>query len=566
LNNVTKNIVLWVVVLMVLLSVFNSIVQQNANSSEVPYTEFYQMLENDEIRSVVVNSTTSVHKVIQAETTSGKSIIVNAPNDDKLIDELIARKVESKFMPVKEESVLFRIFETIFPIILLVGLWFFIMRQMQGGGGKGGAMSFGKSKAKLLTEDQIKVTFADVAGVEEAKEEVGEIVDFLRDPSRFQKLGGHIPRGVLMVGSPGTGKTLLAKAIAGEAKVPFFTISGSDFVEMFVGVGASRVRDMFEQAKKNSPYHLEGGCDLVYQFGTAKYGARNKEGGFDFEKLKEIGQIPQVKMIELKLAQGAKPGKGGILPAAKVTKQIAEIRGIEPGKASISPNRHPEIKDAIQLLDMINKIRDASGLPVGFKMVMGNNDWLHELFNEIRKRGIESAPDFITLDSGDGGTGAAPQSLMDDVGMVIKESLPLLVDLRNEYGFKNRIKIMTSGKLITPAEVAWALCAGADFINNARGFLFSLGCIQALKCNKNSCPTGITTHDPDLQKGLVVENKTKRVANFAKHMIKEVGIIAHACGVNEPRLLKRSHVRMVFSNNISKPLNILFPDKTSKYD
>ena len=150
-NNVTKNIVLWVVVLMVLLSVFNSMVQQGANSSEVDYTEFYQMLENDEIKSVVVNSTTSVHKVIQAETTTGQKILVNAPNDEKLIDELIARDVQSKFMPVKEESIMLRIFETIFPIILLVGLWFFIMRQMQGGGGKGGAMSFGKSKAKLLT-------------------------------------------------------------------------------------------------------------------------------------------------------------------------------------------------------------------------------------------------------------------------------------------------------------------------------------------------------------------------------------------------------------------------------
>lgn len=315
-----------------------------------------------------------------------------------------------------------------------------------------------------------------------------------------------------------------------------------------------------------SPYHLEGGCDLVYQFGTAKYGARNKQGGFDFDKLKEVGQIPQVKMIELKLAQGAKPGKGGILPAEKVTEQIAKIRGIEVGVASISPNRHPEISNAIELLDMINKIRDASGLPVGFKMVMGSNDWLIELFEEIHVRGIESAPDFITLDSGDGGTGAAPQSLMDDMGMVIKESLPLLVDLRNEYGLKERIKIMTSGKLITPAEVAWALCAGADFINNARGFLFSLGCIQALKCNKNSCPTGITTHDEDLQKGLVVENKTKRVASFAKNMIKEVGVIAHACGVKEPRSLKRSHVRMVFSNSVSKPLNIIFPDKKSNYD
>jgi glutamate synthase domain-containing protein 2 len=142
----------------------------------------------------------------------------------------------------------------------------------------------------------------------------------------------------------------------------------------------------------------------------------------------------------------------------------------------------------------------------------------------------------------------------------------MLVDLRDEYGLKDRIRIMTSGKMITPAEVAWALCAGADFINNARGFLFSLGCIQALKCNKNTCPTGITTHDPDLHKGLVVENKTKRVARFAKHMLKEVGVIAHACGVKEPRQLKRSHIRMVFSNSISKPLNILFPDKKSKYD
>lgn len=353
----------------------------------------------------------------------------------------------------------------------------------------------------------------------------------------------------------------------------FFNISAMSFGALSMPA----IRSLSHGAKKAniwmntgeggiSPYHLEGGCDVVYQFGTAKYGARNSEGGFDYDKLKEIGQIPQIKMIELKLAQGAKPGKGGILPAEKVTEEIANIRGIPAGQASISPNRHPEIKSASQLLDVVNKIRDASGLPVGFKMVMGNNDWLHELFTEIHHRGIESAPDFITLDSGDGGTGAAPQSLMDDVGMVIKESLPMLVDLRNEYGLKDRIRIMTSGKLITPAEVAWAMCAGADFVNNARGFLFSLGCIQALKCNVNNCPTGITTHDPDLHKGLVVENKTKRVANFAKHMIKEVGIIAHACGVKEPRSLNRSHVRMVFSNSLSKPLNILFPDKQSKYD
>ena len=362
------------------------------------------------------------------------------------------------------------------------------------------------------------------------------------------------------------------------ARNPFKTTSFFNISAMSFGaLSKPAVQSLSHGAKKAgiwlntgegglSPYHLEGGCDIVYQFGTAKYGARTKDGEFDFDKLKEIGKIPQVKMIELKLAQGAKPGKGGILPAEKVTEEIAGIRGIEPGKPSISPNRHPEIKSATELLDMLNKIRETSGLPVGFKMVMGTDEWLHELFTEIRQRGIESAPDFITLDSGDGGTGAAPQSLMDDVGMVIKESLPMLVDLRNEYGLKDRVRIIASGKLITPAEVAWALCAGADFINNARGFLFSLGCIQALKCNKNTCPTGITTHDPKLQKGLVVENKTERVANFAKHMISEVGIIAHACGVTEPRKLKRSHVRMVFSNELSKPLNILFPDKQSKYD
>lgn len=313
-----------------------------------------------------------------------------------------------------------------------------------------------------------------------------------------------------------------------------------------------------------SPFHLEGGCDLVYQIGTGKYGCRTPDFGFDWKELKKIGQIPQVKMIELKLAQGAKPGKGGILPAAKVTEQISKIRGIPVGEASISPNRHPEIKSASDLLDIINKIRESSGLPVGFKMVMGSTQWLHELFEEIHTRGIESAPDFITIDSGDGGTGAAPQSLMDDVGMVIKESLPLLADLRNEYGLKDRIKIVASGKMITPAEVAWALCAGADFINNARGFLFALGCIQALKCNKNTCPTGITTHDPDLQKGLVVEDKTKRVANFAKSINKELGTIAHSCGVKEPRQLNRSHVRMVFSNSLSKPLDVIFPDKKVK--
>ncbi|WP_154223491.1 ATP-dependent zinc metalloprotease FtsH [Marinicella rhabdoformis] len=252
-NNVAKNILLWVVVLMILMSVFGSMLQAPQQKGQVVYSDFINMVQNGQIEEVLIDPETSVHRKIRAKTKSGEQFEVQAGNDPHLEDDLILNDVKYAVEAPQETSIFWRVFETIFPILLFLGLWFVIMRQMQGGGGKGGAMSFGKSKAKLLNEDQNKVTFADMAGAEEAKEEVGEVVDFLRDPSKFQKLGGHIPRGILMVGSPGTGKTLLAKAIAGEARVPFFTISGSDFVEMFVGVGASRVRDMFEQAKKNSP-------------------------------------------------------------------------------------------------------------------------------------------------------------------------------------------------------------------------------------------------------------------------------------------------------------------------
>ncbi len=308
-----------------------------------------------------------------------------------------------------------------------------------------------------------------------------------------------------------------------------------------------------------SPYHLEGGCDLVFQIGTAKYGVRTPDGKLDEKRLAEIGRMPTVKMIEVKLAQGAKPGKGGILPAVKVTEEIAQIRGIPPHRDSISPNRHPEIGNPAELLDFIHTVREISGVPVGFKMVMGDEQWLRDLFTEVTRRGLASAPDFITLDGGEGGSGAAPMPLMDDVGVSIREGLPVLVNIRDEYGLADRVRVIASGKLITPGDVAWALCAGADFINNARGFMFSLGCIQAMKCNKNTCPTGVTTHDPDLQRGLVVEDKATRVANFARHMIHGVGTIAHSCGVREPRQLTRDHVRVVYSNELSKPLSQVFP-------
>ena len=309
-----------------------------------------------------------------------------------------------------------------------------------------------------------------------------------------------------------------------------------------------------------SPYHLEGGADIVFQLGTAKYGVRDEQGNLSDEKLKEVASHDQVKMIEVKLSQGAKPGKGGILPGGKVTAEIAKIRGIREGEDSISPNRHPDIDNAEDLLDMINHIRDVTGLPVGFKTVIGAYGWLDELFELIHKRGIESAPDFITVDSGDGGTGAAPMSLMDSVGLPIRESLPLVVDMLNSYGLKERIRVIASGKLITPAEAAAALCIGADFINSARGFMFALGCIQALQCNKNTCPTGITTHDKKLQRGLVPEDKAERIKQYSLNMRKEIGIIAHSCGVPEPRRLRRFHCRIVQDDGRSIPLNEIYPD------
>jgi len=311
-----------------------------------------------------------------------------------------------------------------------------------------------------------------------------------------------------------------------------------------------------------SPYHLEGGADIVFQIGTAKFGVRKKEGGFDAEKLKAVAQHAQVKMFEIKLSQGAKPGKGGILPGAKVNAEIAEIRGLEMGKDAISPNRHPEISSAEDLLDMIAFVRDTTGKPVGIKAVVGAIGFFDGLFSAIHQRGIESAPDFITVDSSDGGTGAAPMSLIDNMGIPLKESLPIVVDKLIAYQLRERIKVCASGKLITPAEATWAFCAGADFVNSARGFMFALGCIQALQCNKNTCPTGITTHNKKLQYGLNPEDKAVRVMQYAKNMHKEIGVLAHACGVSEPRQLKRKHARIVQENGRSMSMEDIYPPAT----
>jgi cell division protease FtsH len=250
LNNLFKSIGIWLVVALVLMTIFNQFNTRNiqGGQKQLDYTQFLGEVKQGHIAKVIIEGRT-----LKATTTDGKHLVTYAPQDLWMVSDLIKNGVEIESRPEREPSMLMNIFISWFPMLLLIGVWVFFMRQMQTGGGKGGAFSFGKSRARMLDDSKERVTFADVAGCDEAKEEVAELVDFLRDPSKFQTLGGRIPRGVLMVGSPGTGKTLLAKAIAGEAKVPFFSISGSDFVEMFVGVGAARVRDMFEQAKKQSP-------------------------------------------------------------------------------------------------------------------------------------------------------------------------------------------------------------------------------------------------------------------------------------------------------------------------
>ena len=246
-NNLSKNIAIWLIIAVVLMTVFNQFGAQRTAQSQMPYSQFIE-----EVRSQQITKVTIEGNVLKGERSDGQRFTSYAPSDPWMVSDLLKNGVSVEAKPEEQPSFLMSLFISWFPMLLLIGVWIFFMRQMQGGG-RGGAFSFGKSRARLLDENANPVTFADVAGCDEAKEDVAELVDFLKDPSKFQKLGGRIPRGVLMVGPPGTGKTLLARSIAGEAKVPFFSISGSDFVEMFVGVGAARVRDMFEQAKKNSP-------------------------------------------------------------------------------------------------------------------------------------------------------------------------------------------------------------------------------------------------------------------------------------------------------------------------
>ncbi|HUU72796.1 MAG TPA: ATP-dependent zinc metalloprotease FtsH [Burkholderiales bacterium] len=313
-NNLIKNVAVWLVIALVLMTVFNQFSARHQQQSATEYSQFIQDVNQGSVAGVTIEGRT-----LRVLKTDGQRYTVYSPSDPWLVSDLLKAGVAIEAKPEEEPSLLMNIFVSWFPMLLLIGVWIFFMRQMQGGG-RGGAFSFGKSRARMLDDGNVGVTFADVAGCEEAKEEVSELVEFLRDPGKFQKLGGRIPRGVLMVGSPGTGKTLLAKAIAGEAKVPFFSISGSDFVEMFVGVGAARVRDMFEQAKKHAPCIVF--IDEIDAVGRQRGAGL---GGGNDEREQTLNQL----LVEM---DGFETGSGVIVIAATNRPDVLDPALLRPGR------------------------------------------------------------------------------------------------------------------------------------------------------------------------------------------------------------------------------------------
>ena len=306
-----------------------------------------------------------------------------------------------------------------------------------------------------------------------------------------------------------------------------------------------------------SPYHLEGDCDILYQIGPAKFGCRTPDGGFDDEKAAAILALPQVKMVEIKLAQGAKPGKGGVLPKEKITPEIAKIRGIPLGQDCHSPNRFEEFDDAASLLDFIARVRRLTGKPIGLKMVVGARGEVDDLCREIRARG--DGPDFIAVDGKEGGSGAAPLALADYVGLPLIDALTAVDNALRREGLRDDIAVIASGKIATGGELATHIALGADLVHIGRGFLFSIGCIQALRCHTNTCPTGVTTQNRWLQSGLNPADKSVRVHNYALALERDLQMITHACGLQHPSELHRGHVVVNISPGVRKPLAEIFP-------
>jgi glutamate synthase domain-containing protein 2 len=306
-----------------------------------------------------------------------------------------------------------------------------------------------------------------------------------------------------------------------------------------------------------SRYHLEGDCDILYQIGPAKFGCRDEDGRFDDEQARAIMALPQVKMVEIKLSQGAKPGKGGLLPKEKITSEIAAIRGIPMGVDCHSPNGFDEFHDAPSLLEFIARVRRLTAKPVGLKMVVGSLTEVADLCRAIREHG--DGPDFIAVDGTEGGSGAAPLALVDHVGLPVRDALIAVDSALRREGLRDDVCLIASGKIATGADVATHLALGADLVHIARGFMLSLGCIQAMRCHTNSCPTGVATQSPWLQAGLDPADKSVRVRNYAVALEHDLQMLAHACGLSHPAQLNRTHLTMNVAPGVRKSLAEIYP-------
>ena len=359
----------------------------------------------------------------------------------------------------------------------------------------------------------------------------------------------------VQIGAPGTAKPYSASVL--NISAMSFGSLGARAIES-LNRGAAKGGFYHDSGEGGiSRYHKAGGGDLVWELGSGYFGCRAEDGGFDPVQFAETAQLDQVKMIEIKLSQGAKPGHGGVLPGAKVTPEIAEARGIPIGETCYSPPHHTAFDTPRGLLDFVDQLRElSSGKPVGIKLCIGNQ-WE---FLAICKAMIETGQrvDFVVIDGAEGGTGAAPAEFLDHVGTPLRQGLVFARNALVGCGLKEDVKLAASGKQLSAFNMAASLALGADWINSARGFMFALGCIQALQCNKNTCPTGITTHNPRLQKGLDPSVKAVRVENYVRNMVHEVGVIAHSCGVHEPRELRPFHARVITQNGHSISLEDLY--------
>lgn len=307
-----------------------------------------------------------------------------------------------------------------------------------------------------------------------------------------------------------------------------------------------------------SDYHFEGGGDLIYQVGPGKFGCRDEDGNFDPGKFKQIACRDQVKAIELKLAQGAKPGKGGVLPKEKITAEISRIRGIPMDKDCHSPNSHAEVTDIPSLMAFINKLRDLSGgKPVGFKCVLGGDEFIRDVARYIADH--DDGPDFIVIDGAEGGTGAAPMTLSDHMGVSLQEGLVIADNVLREESARDKVVVIGSGRCVTGAEVAIALGLGADLVNVARGFMLALGCIQALQCNTNHCPTGVATQNKWLMRGLDPTDKSQRVANYMRALHHDVMVTTRALGLKNPHEINRHHMSMIVEPGRRVALTEIYP-------